>query len=269
MNRMKKSLYVLEVITFMKKRRQHKDDYQPFVKEVSNVSFHKKFDEAESEIIRFLNEHSAWDDIYCFYIHQVPQNVLLTPYCLDSYAVWLYDQHGTLIDERPYPSYRFGCHFGGRPKEKLRFHIGDVALAVFRPQVHVHHEAAGLYVVAQHFTFISLLLIDFQVFHRIVRQVLHQHLVVAPEEGARTEQQFVHFSAVHENLPGIVQRHARKLPDEGVEHGAVRQLEGVGVVDQRVALVVHLHLGGRHFHLIQGKFTFFAQLDSRNLYCAD
>ena len=126
MNRMKKSLYVLEVITFMKKRRQHKDDYQPFVKEVSNVSFHKKFDEAESEIIRFLNEHSAWDDIYCFYIHQVPQNVLLTPYCLDSYAVWLYDQHGTLLDERPYPTYRFGCYFCGRPKEKLRFHIGDV-----------------------------------------------------------------------------------------------------------------------------------------------
>ena len=28
--------------------------------------------------------------------------------------------------KRPYPSWLFGRHFCGRPKEKLRFHIGDV-----------------------------------------------------------------------------------------------------------------------------------------------
>ena len=123
---MKNSLFVLEVVTFTKKRRRHKDDYQPFTREVSEVSFYKRLEEAETGISRFLEEHRAWDDIYCFYICQVPLGVSLTPYCLDSYAVWLYDQHGTLIDERPYPSYRFGCYFCGRPKEKLRFHIGDV-----------------------------------------------------------------------------------------------------------------------------------------------
>ena len=123
---MKKSLFVLEAVTFIKKRRRHKDDYQPFTTDISFISFHKRFEEAETGISRFLNEYNTWDDIYCFYIRQVPQNVFLTPYCLDGYAVWLYDQHGTLIDERPYPSYRFGCYFCGRPKEKLRFHIGDV-----------------------------------------------------------------------------------------------------------------------------------------------
>ena len=123
---MKNSLFVLEVVTFTKKRRRHKDDYQPFIREVSDVSFHKRFEEAETGISRFIDEHCAWDDIYCFYIYQVPLGVSLTPFCFDSYAVWLYDQHGTLIDERPYPSYLFGCYFCGRAKEKLRFHIGDV-----------------------------------------------------------------------------------------------------------------------------------------------
>ena len=123
---MKNSLFVLEVVTFTKKRRRHKDDYQPFIREVSDVSFHKRLEEAETGISRFIDEHCAWDDIYCFYIYQVPLGVSLTPFCFDSYAVWLYDQHGTLIDERPYPSYLFGCYFCGRPKEKLRFHIGDV-----------------------------------------------------------------------------------------------------------------------------------------------
>ena len=123
---MKKSLFVLEAVTFTKKRRRHKDDYQPFTTDISFISFHKRFEEAETGISRFLNENNTWDDIYCFYIRQVPQGVFLTPYCLDGYAVWLYDQHGTLIDERPYPSYLFGCYFCGRPKEKLRFHIGDV-----------------------------------------------------------------------------------------------------------------------------------------------
>ena len=126
MHRMKKSLFVLEAVTFTKKRRRHKDDYQPFTTDISFISFHKRFEEAETGISRFLNEYNTWDDIYCFYIRQVPQNVFLTPYCLDGYAVWLYDQHGTLIDERPYPSYQFGNHFNGRPKERLRFHIGDV-----------------------------------------------------------------------------------------------------------------------------------------------
>ncbi len=40
MNRMKTSLFVLEAVTFTKKRRRHKDDYQPFTTDVSYVSFY-------------------------------------------------------------------------------------------------------------------------------------------------------------------------------------------------------------------------------------
>ena len=125
MNRTKKSLFVLETITFTKKRRRQKDDYQPFTTDVSFVSFHKRFEEAEASISRLLDKYNAWD-FYCFYIYQVPFGFFSNPYYLDSYAVWLYDQTGNKIDERPYPSYQFGNYFCGSAKEKLRFHIGDV-----------------------------------------------------------------------------------------------------------------------------------------------
>ena len=136
MNRTKKSLFVLETITFTKKCRRQKDDYQPFTTDVSFVSFHKRFEEAEASISRLLDKYNAWD-FYCFYIYQVPFGFFSNPYYLDSYAVWLYDQTGNKIDERPYPSYQFGNYFCGRAKEKLRFHIGDV-VCIFR-RIPVQH----------------------------------------------------------------------------------------------------------------------------------
>ena len=120
-----KCLFVLEAVTYTTKRRQRKDDYQPFTTDVSFISFYNKKEEAEVGIRKLLNEYDRWN-FYCFYIYQVPFGFLSHLYCLDSYAVWLYDQTGNKIDERPYPSYQFGDYFNGRPKEKLRFHIGDV-----------------------------------------------------------------------------------------------------------------------------------------------
>lgn len=125
MNTKKNSLFVLEAVTFTKKRRRHKDDYQPFTTEVSFISFYKQFEEAETGIGKLLDEYDI-DNLYCFYIHQVPFECFTYPHHFDSYATWLYDPKGNKIDERTYPSYRFGCHFKGRPKEKLRFNIGDV-----------------------------------------------------------------------------------------------------------------------------------------------
>ena len=125
MYRTEESLFVLQAITFTTKRRRHKDDYQPFTTDVAFVSFHGKLEEAETGISKLLSEYNAWD-FYCFYIYQVPFGSFSSPYCLESYAVWLYDPYGNKIDERPYPSYQFGNHFNGRPKGKLRFHMGDV-----------------------------------------------------------------------------------------------------------------------------------------------
>ena len=123
--RVKDCLFVLEAVTFTKKRRRHKDDSQPFTTNVRFVSFYRKLEEAEAGIIKLLDEYGDWD-FYCFYVYQVPFGSVSNSYCLESYAAWLYDQAGNKIDARPYPSCQFGNHFSGRPKESLRFHIGDV-----------------------------------------------------------------------------------------------------------------------------------------------
>ena len=147
-----------------------------------------------------------------------------------------------------------------------RLHVGDIAPVVLRSQVHVHHEAARLHVMSQCFAHVRLFLIHFQVLHRVIGQVVHQHLLVAPEERARTQQQLVHLAPVHENLALVVHRHARKLPDERVQHRAVRKLERVCVVHNRIALVVHLHLRGRHLHLVQVNLAGLAHLQCRHVH---
>ena len=54
------------------------------------------------------------------------------------------------------------------------------------------------------------------------------------------------------DLSVLLQFHAWHLLDEGIEHGAFSQLEGIGIVDQRVATIVEHHLRSRHLHLLQG-----------------
>lgn len=122
---MKNTLFVLEAVTFTKKRKRHKDDYQPFTIDVSFVSFYKQFEEAEAGMKQLLEEFSSCN-FYCFYIRQIPYNHSFYSYNFDNYATWLYDPTGNRIDERLYPSDSFGSYFSGRPKEKLRFHIGDI-----------------------------------------------------------------------------------------------------------------------------------------------
>ena len=104
MDTKKNSLFVLEAVTFTKKRRRHKDDYQPFTTKVSFTSFYKQFEEAETGIGKLLDEYDI-DNLYCFYIHQVPFECFTYPLHFDSYATWLYDPKGNKIDERTYPSY--------------------------------------------------------------------------------------------------------------------------------------------------------------------
>lgn len=128
---MAETLFLLEAVTFTRKRRRHRYDYQPFETEITFVSFHERRDEAEAAIRRVLDEWRATCDFYCFYIRQVPYGHCCPYpgrryYGIDSYAAWLYDPEGNMIDERPYPTYAFGCHFSGRPASKLRFHVGDV-----------------------------------------------------------------------------------------------------------------------------------------------
>ena len=64
-------------------------------------------------------------------------------------------------------------------------HVADVAAAVLLLQVDVHDVLARFDVVAQRLAHVGLLLIDLQVLDGVVGQVLHQHALVAAEEGVR------------------------------------------------------------------------------------
>ena len=62
------------------------------------------------------------------------------------------------------------------------FHICYTATLVLRFQIDVHDVLLRFGIVAESDVHVGLLLIDLQFLHRVVRQVLHQYLLVAPHE---------------------------------------------------------------------------------------
>ena len=101
-------------------------------------------------------------------------------------------------------------------------------------------------------------------FHRVVRQIFQEYLLVASEERARVQQQFVHLLAVDENLSPVVHRHARHLTDEVVEHRAVGHIESRGIIYQRVAAIEHFYFRGRHHHIVERDVPSLSHLDKRH-----
>lgn len=124
---MEKTLFVLEAITFEKKRRKHRDDYQAFATERRFTSFYERLEDAESGLAQIISsEEYKYLNFYCFYIREIPFKYPCYRYKDASYSVRLYGASGKKLDERLYPSYFFGKYFNGRNKEKLRFQVGDV-----------------------------------------------------------------------------------------------------------------------------------------------
>ena len=96
-----------------------------------------------------------------------------------------------------------------------------------------------------------LLVIDLHVLHCVVRQVLQHHLVLALEEVGTVQRQVLYLLAIDEYLAVVLQFHTWQLLDESVEHRALRNVEGIGIIDNGIALIYHLHLRGLHHHLQQ------------------
>ena len=132
-------------------------------------------------------------------------------------------------------------------------HIAEPSDGVFLLQLHIHDVVlVVLLVAAQPLGLLGEFVVDLHFLHSVGRQVVEHHGVVATEELLAVEQQTLHELAIVVDLSVLLQFHARHLLDEGIEHGAFSQLEGVGIVDQRVATIVEHHLRSRHLHLLQG-----------------
>ena len=124
-------------------------------------------------------------------------------------------------------------------------YIGNPSDVVFFLQIHVHDIGFVAKFLVQTLPEQARLVIDLNVFHHVGRQVIEHNLAVA------VEQQALHIFAVDVDASVVLELHARHLTDESVEHAALRQLESIGIIHQRVALVIELDLCGPHLHAFQ------------------
>ena len=132
-----------------------------------------------------------------------------------------------------------------------RLHIGHKAITVFAFQLDVHNVGFRVYVRTQRTVAPALLFIHLYFLHHIIGQVLHEHFAVSLEELAGLQLKLVNFPSVHEYLALLVHRHTRQLADEVIQHTAVGQVERIGIVDERVAIHVELHLRCPDDHLVE------------------
>ena len=132
------------------------------------------------------------------------------------------------------------------------FGIGYPSSCILLLQPHIHHQqllrrflfGLSLHVVRHP-------LITRHVLHHIGRHVLQQQFAVAVEEVLPVQQHRVDGFPVHIDDAALLQRHARQFLDELVEHRAFCQIEGIGIIDERVAIHVELQLRRLHHHLVQ------------------
>ena len=131
-----------------------------------------------------------------------------------------------------------------------RLGVGHVAAVVFALQLHVHHVVLLLHVVTNQLALLGALVEDLQLLHGVVGQVVEHDLILALEEVLAVQRQVVHLLAVDVDVAVFLQFCTRHLTDESVEHRAFGQVEGRGVVDQRVTAIGQLDLRARDDHAV-------------------
>ena len=71
------------------------------------------------------------------------------------------------------------------------------------------------------------------------------------EELLTIEQETLHEAPVHIDLSVLIDFRSGQLLYKRVQHRAFGYLEGRGIVDEGIALVIELHFGGDYLHLVQ------------------
>ncbi len=118
-------------------------------------------------------------------------------------------------------------------------------------QVHVHHVGLVAEFLVEHLPAQTRLVIDLHLLDHVGGQVVEHDLAVFGEEVLAVKQQALHILAVDIDAAVVLQFHAGQLTDESVEHASLGELEGIGVEDERVALVVELDLRCLDLHLAE------------------
>ena len=93
------------------------------------------------------------------------------------------------------------------------------------------------------------LVIHSNILNRVGSKVFKHKLTVAVKQVAPIQQQIVYFLSVAEYLTTAPQLHSGHLLQQSVKHRPVRQNKGIGIIYQRVTLMVEHDFRGRHTHL--------------------
>lgn len=127
-----KAIFQLEMLSYVKRRRRHRDDYQPIeIQPAWTVTF-LSLEEAEAALPDMVRRFNAeyYLPLYCCHIRELPLGVKRYS-SNDNYSDRLYDQNGIKLDERLFPTSEYMNAWGesiylGRKPEAIRFKMGDV-----------------------------------------------------------------------------------------------------------------------------------------------
>ena len=129
--------------------------------------------------------------------------------------------------------------------------IGHIAGVVFAFEAHIHHVGFFLRVVTEELAAVGRLVIHFHLLHREGRQVVEHLTVVALEKVRTVQRQVIHLTAIDVNLAVRLQFRSGQLADQFIEHRPFGQVEGICIVDHRIAPVSHPDFGSLYHHFSQ------------------
>ena len=115
---------------------------------------------------------------------------------------------------------------------------------------HVEHRDALSRVGIFAFVLVGLRLVGGDVLDDLAGEVFERYAHVAEEELLPVDEQLVYFFSLEEDFP-VLHGYARQAADEVAQRGAGRCLEGVGIVDERVAPQGDLLLRGGDLQALQ------------------
>ena len=122
---------------------------------------------------------------------------------------------------------------------------------VFFLQLDIHHQALVAHVPLHETRVLTFPIINLYLAHSIRRQILQCHLRIAAEEIPAVDKQTLDEPPVDKYLSVSRQPCPRQSGDECVEHAAFRQIEGIGIIHNRITAHHHLYLRSLDGHLLQ------------------
>ena len=132
-----------------------------------------------------------------------------------------------------------------------RLRVAEVCPHELTFQRDVHHIFFLFHIAASQTALLCRAVIDFQILHGVVGQVVEHHLVVFLEEILAVQREIVYLLAVYVYVAVICYLSSGQLLHESVEHRAFGQFESSRVIHYRVTTVGYLHPCPSYLNLVE------------------